>query len=278
MAPWMRVLLKSGKARVFGLFVSFLFSWKGESCLRRVRFRKKQDDNKGFCGFDAVRVKALKGQAESGVKLEDWEDVDLRVASQIRLLLANNVLANVSKITTTKDLWSKLEELYMTNTRSNRLYLKEQFHTLKMAEGTSIANHLSVLNSIVSELEALEVTVNDEDKALRLILSLPPSYKHMVTYLKHGKDALSLSEVTNALLSEENEMKSSKGNSLEDDVLYVGEKRKHGKSLCWKCLKPGHIRRDCKWKGNGTGPTKGPEGQANHVDDASYESDFFGCC
>jgi hypothetical protein len=45
-----------------------------------------------------------------------------------------------------------------------------------MTEGATISDHLSVLNGIVSELETLGVKMDDEDKALRLILSLPSSY------------------------------------------------------------------------------------------------------
>ncbi|KAL4589760.1 hypothetical protein LXL04_002670, partial [Taraxacum kok-saghyz] len=105
--------------------------------------------------------------------------MDLRAASDIRLSLAKNVLANVHGISTAKELWEKLEQLYQGKGISNRLYLKEQFHTLRMNGDTKISDHLSVLNNIVSELEAIGVKVEDEDKALRLILSLSSSYDSM---------------------------------------------------------------------------------------------------
>ena len=38
-----------------------------------------------------------------------------------------------------------------------------------MQEGTKISDYLNVLNGIVSELEAIRVTIEDEDKALQLI-------------------------------------------------------------------------------------------------------------
>jgi hypothetical protein len=72
-----------------------------------------------------------------------------------------------------------------------------------MAEGTTISDHLSVLNGIVSELKTLGVKMDGEDKALRLILSLPSSYKHMKPILIHGKEKIFFSKVTNKLLSEE---------------------------------------------------------------------------
>ena len=48
-----------------------------------------------------------------------------------------------------------------------------------MVEGTKISDHLNVLNSIMTELEAIEVKIEDEDKTLRLLWSLPTSYKHL---------------------------------------------------------------------------------------------------
>ncbi|PON68556.1 hypothetical protein PanWU01x14_095270 [Parasponia andersonii] len=121
---------------------------------------------------------------------EEWDDMDERAVTTIRMCLAKNVLANVLGIITAKDLWRKFEELYQAKGVSNRVYLKEQFHTLYMNEGTKISDHLCVLNSIVSELEAIGVKIEDEDKALRFIWSLPPSYEHMKPILVHGKETI----------------------------------------------------------------------------------------
>ena len=62
-----------------------------------------------------------------------------------------------------------LEQMYQAKSLSNQLYLKEQFHTLRMEEGTRISDHMSILNGIISNLEAMGVVISDEDKALLLI-------------------------------------------------------------------------------------------------------------
>ncbi|XP_022145135.1 uncharacterized protein LOC111014651 [Momordica charantia] len=77
-----------------------------------------------------------------------------------------------------------------------------------MEEGTKILDHLSNLNSIIFELEAIEVKIDDEDKALRLILSLLPSYEHMKPILMYGKDPLNFAEATSKLLLEKRRLKS----------------------------------------------------------------------
>ena len=158
---------------------------------------------------------------------EDWEDMDLRAASAIRLCLVKNVLANVHKILTAKELWEKLEELYQAKGISNRLYLKEQFHMLHMNEGTKISDHLSILNSIVSKLEAIGVKIDDEDKALRIIWSLPPSYEHMKPILIYGKEIVNFAKVTGKLLSEERRLKSGGNSSSENSVLVASNGKKN---------------------------------------------------
>ena len=45
---------------------------------------------------------------------DEWEELDARVLSVIRLCLENEVLFNIFGETTTVGLWNKLERLYMT--------------------------------------------------------------------------------------------------------------------------------------------------------------------
>jgi len=46
-----------------------------------------------------------------------------------------------------------------------------------MSEGTPIQSHLDEFNFIIIDLENLDVKIDDEDKFVLLIVSLPPSYR-----------------------------------------------------------------------------------------------------
>ena len=63
---------------------------------------------------------------------------------------------------------------------------------LSMIEGTKISNHLTVLNGIVTKLEAIGFKIKDEDKVLSLLWPLPTSYKHLLPALIYMKEIVDL--------------------------------------------------------------------------------------
>ena len=66
----------------------------------------------------------------------------------------------------------------MMKSLANKIQLKKMLYTFRMTEGTPIQKHLNDFNSIVVDLESLDVKIEDDKKAILLVVSLPPSYKH----------------------------------------------------------------------------------------------------
>ena len=67
----------------------------------------------------------------------------------------------------------------MTKSLSNKLFLKKQLYSLRMKKGTPVLQHLNAFNQILSDLLALKVKLEEKEKALLLLSSLPPSYNHL---------------------------------------------------------------------------------------------------
>ena len=86
---------------------------------------------------------------------------------------------------------------------SNKLYLKKQLYGLRMNEGTKVLEHLNFFNKIISELLAIDVKIDKEDKMLILLSSLSQSYAHIITTMLYRKEPLILKEVMTTLLSSE---------------------------------------------------------------------------
>ena len=137
------------------------------------------------------------------MKVEDWEEMDEKAASAIRLHLTDDVVNNIIDEESACGIWTRLENLYMSKTLTNKLYLKKQLYVLHRGEGTIFLSHLNVLNGLISQLANLGVKIEEEDKAIVLLNSLPSSYDNLATTILHGKDLIELKDVTSALLLNE---------------------------------------------------------------------------
>ncbi|KAJ8637632.1 hypothetical protein MRB53_011899 [Persea americana] len=89
--------------------------------------------------------------------------------------------------TSAKELWQKLEEKYMTKSLENRIYLKKKLFHFECHQGVSITEHLNGFNKIIPDLMNIDVKINDENKALLLLNSIPNSYNHFTHTLINGK-------------------------------------------------------------------------------------------
>ena len=65
-----------------------------------------------------------------------------------------------------------------------------------MHEDSDILEHLNVFNKLNTQLVNFDEKLEEEDKALLLLASLPVSYDHLVTNLIYVKTTLVLEEVT----------------------------------------------------------------------------------
>ena len=73
-------------------------------------------------------VKVLLGKEKQPVSItdDDWDEMDGRALSVIRLCLVEDVLFNIFTENTRVGLWSKLESLYMTKSLTNKIFLKRK--------------------------------------------------------------------------------------------------------------------------------------------------------
>nr|GEW53899.1 retrovirus-related Pol polyprotein from transposon TNT 1-94 [Tanacetum cinerariifolium] len=71
-------------------------------------------------------------------------------------------------------------------------------------QSTSVQDHLDEFNTILIDLENLDVDIDDEDKSILLVISLPTSYKHFKEIVLYGNhETLSFDDVKSALLSKQ---------------------------------------------------------------------------
>ena len=134
-------------------------------------------------------VKALYRKTKKPEKMTDdeWEELDMKAVSTIRLLLADEVMYNVIKENSTVGIWLNLEKRYMSKSLTNKLHLKQKLYGLKMTEGADSRQHINTFKQIISDMLRIDIKFEDEDKAMMLLTSFPASYEHLVMTLLYGK-------------------------------------------------------------------------------------------
>ena len=147
----------------------------------------------------------LSGVKPEDMKQEEWNLLDRQALGVIRLTLAKNVAFNIVNEKTTAGLMKALSDMYEKPSAANKVYLMRRLFNLKMGEGISVTDHINEFNTILAQLEFVQIKFEDEVKALILLSSLPDSWAATVTAVSSStkENTLKLSDIRDLILSED---------------------------------------------------------------------------
>ena len=142
------------------------------------------------------------------------------------------------------------------NPWANKLALRRRLYGMKLKENHHIQDHIKSMMEIFEELSVIGDPMEEEDKVVHLLASLPGSFDMLVTALEAHAEVPRLETVTERLMHEEVKLKEKVGISSEEThttkALFVGERYKNtnnaGNSngpICYFCNRVGHIKRNC---------------------------------
>uniref|UniRef100_A0A2N9EPJ3 CCHC-type domain-containing protein n=1 Tax=Fagus sylvatica TaxID=28930 RepID=A0A2N9EPJ3_FAGSY len=179
-------------------------------------------------------VKALYGKTKKPEKMTDdeWEELDMKTVSTIRLLLADEVMYDVMEENSTAGIWLNLEKRYMSKSLTNKLHLKQKLYGLKMTEGADLRQHINTFKQIISDMLRIDIKFEDEDKAMMLLTSLPGFLR---TLAESSGEGLVVKGYQDRGRKKDKDDKSARGRS----------KSKNKTIKCFKCQKKGHMKREC---------------------------------
>ncbi|KAG8475219.1 hypothetical protein CXB51_032079 [Gossypium anomalum] len=128
-------------------------------------------------------------------KFDGDTNFNLWQVRMMAILVQSGLKKKVLMEKTLSALWKRLETLYATKSLANRLVLKQHLFTFRMNEGELFRDHISQFITLLNDLKNVEVHIDDEDQAMLLLYSLPPSYKFFRETLIYGRDKLSFEDV-----------------------------------------------------------------------------------
>lgn len=104
----------------------------------------------------------------------------------------DNIVWEIAEEISTSATWKKLEELYFIKSLTNCLYLKKKLYNFRMSEGTPIKQHLNEFNSLIIDLNNINIKIENKDQTLIVLYLLPSFYKIF-------KTNISVDDISNAL-------------------------------------------------------------------------------
>ncbi|GJY55403.1 zinc finger, CCHC-type containing protein [Tanacetum coccineum] len=250
-----------------------------------------------------VAAAPMKHMASNFSKLDKFEGVDFR-RRQKKMHFLRSSMSMVYVLTTPinddggDDAIDSLEAKYMAEDASSKKFLVSNFTNYKMTDSGPVMEQYNELLSILGRFTQHKMNMDEAIKVSCIIYKLPPFWKDIKHTLKHMKEELTLVELGSHLrIKESLRMQDSdkpKGNNVAGpSVVNMVEhnnssryndnkgKRKHhdntkanpnknSKVTCWKCGKPGHLKKDCKGgkvgnKANGLGINGSVDGSTNSL-------------
>ncbi|KAL4580716.1 hypothetical protein LXL04_016918 [Taraxacum kok-saghyz] len=124
---------------------------------------------------------AVLGEKPEKMTQTEWETLDKKAKTFIRLALSKDVAFNILKETSAKGIMEALSNMYEKPSAAKKVFLIRELVNTRMREGNSVTIHINNFNSILSRLGSVGIKFEDEVQALLLLSSLPDSWSGTVT-------------------------------------------------------------------------------------------------
>ena len=149
-----------------------------------------------------------------------------------------------------REVWEKLINQFQRKSWSNKLSIRRKLYDRKPKKGEPIQEHVKAVIELFDELAVIGYPVEEEERVVHLLTSLPESFDMMVTALEANTEMPTLENVTERILHEERKIKErmeKEVTSEQDKALMAGKvsNRFSNGPKCYNCGRFGHIAKFC---------------------------------
>ena len=99
--------------------------------------------------------------------------------------------------------WEKLSNQFQKKSWANKLALRRRLYGLKLNDCEPVQQHIKSMVEIFDELAIVGDPIEEEDRVVHLLASLPESFNMLVTALEASSEVPKLETVTERLLHKE---------------------------------------------------------------------------
>ena len=123
--------------------------------------------------------------------VDAWRKKDKKAQAIIGLSLSNDLLENVREVTTTKEMWTVIKNVFERHTLLNKLSSRKKFYTATKLENESVLQFSNRIRQLAATLKSMSVSISKSEIAMALLNGLPEEYNALISAL----DAIYESEI-----------------------------------------------------------------------------------
>lgn len=131
-----------------------------------------KNDRWGFA--DGSEVKTV----EADPTFAAWERNDRKARADIILAMDPSELCHEKHCVTSREVWTKLEEVFQSKGPARKATLLKQLLFTKMCEKDNMTEHLNKFFNNVDKLAELDIDISKDLLTIVLLYSIPPSYEN----------------------------------------------------------------------------------------------------
>ena len=113
--------------------------------------------------------------------LNEWKKKDKKAKKEICLRISDEYLVYIDQITTTPELWAKLQAIFESKAAVGIVNICREFFRTFAKDGANTEEHVHKLHGLYQQLNARGQLVTDEDLANTLLTSLLETWSLFIT-------------------------------------------------------------------------------------------------